>query len=413
MQPDLTYLFFDMNSFFASVEQNEDPALLGKPVGVITTDSPTAACIALSYEAKAFGLKMGARQAEARMICPEIVYRPARHDVYVDYHHRIRAAVDQVLPIKQAHSVDEFSCLLMGRQRELSTALEIAAEVQAVILREVGPAMRCSVGVAPSVLLAKIAAEMKKPAGINWLHPDMLPGKIAHIPLEDIPGVSKGMLARLGQAGIRDVPSLYALDPKHARKIWSSVVGEKVLRALHGEEVDWAQESGKSIGHGQRLSGPNKSVEGARLVARRLVVKAGARLRREGKFAQALSFSVKTEDGNAYRGGKDVAATQDTFVLLDAFNALWGELHLSPPVTSVSIMLGGLRQLHELSADFFTPRPMDGPTARENLCHALDGLNHRYGQNTVRFGNLPPYSLPYTGAKIAFNRVPDAADFVE
>jgi len=405
------YLFFDMNSYFASVAQNEEPDLIGRPVGILTTDTPNAGCIAASIEAKLKGVGMGTRPDEARALCPGIVFRPARHDVCVDYHHRIRAAVDTVLPIAQAHSVDEFSCALTGRQQDLDTALHIAQTLQQRILRDVGPAMTCSVGVAPSVLLAKLAAEMKKPLGINWLHPDVLPGKIAHLSMMDIPGISNGVLARLEKSGVSDVSGLYALQPKHARAIWGSVVGEKVLRALHGEAVDWTRASGKSIGHGQRLIGPNKTPEGARLVARRLLVKAAARLRREGRFTRALTVSASPVDGPGQRGVMQMASTQDTFVLLEGCRTLWTGFELRAPIASVSVMLSDLSELK--LGDLFAPGPVDGPTSKERLCYAVDGLNRRFGKDTVHFGRLPLHQVPFTGAKIAFSRVPEIADFHE
>ncbi len=406
------YLFFDMNSYFASVAQNEEPALRGCPVGVLTTDAPNAACIAVSYEAKARGVRMGLRQHEARALCPEIVFRPAKHDVYVNYHHRIRKAVDQVIPIAQAHSVDEFSCRLMGQQERLETALELACQVQEVLLAKVGPAMRASVGLAPSVTLAKLAAELKKPLGINWLHPSVLPQKIADLPLGDIPGVSKGMLARLERAGVTDVPSLLALSPKQARAIWRNVVGEKVLRALWGEEVSWDTQSGKTIGHSQHLTGKNRTPEGARLVARRLIVKAGARLRRQGQVARCLHLSARCYQTGRQGAQRDLLPTQDTFTLLQAFEALWPRVTLTTP-KSVGVTLSGLSLFDDQIQDLFEPRNSEAPTSREALCHALDGLNRRFGQDTIRFGELPRHRVPYTGAKIAFNRVPDLLDFDE
>lgn len=405
-------LFFDMNSYFASVAQNEEPALIGRPVGVLTTDAPGAACIAASIEAKRRGVRMGTRQGEARQLCPEIVFRPALHDVCVRYHHAIRAAVDMVLPIDRAHSVDEFSCRLMGAQQDLQIALALARDVQRVILNRVGPAMRCSVGVAPTVLLAKIAAELQKPAGVNWLHPDILPDRIAHLSLSDIPGVSRGMLPRLQRAGVGDVRALYALSPKQARAIWGNVNGERMLRELHGETVVWPRRSGQSIGHGQVLNGPNQSPEGARLVARRLLVKAAARLRREGKLTRMLYVNMRGMQGGRVSRGGAFPATQDTFRLLRLFEAHWASLPVLQP-RSVSVMLTGLVPVGAYTPDLFDPREAGQITQRETLCHALDRLNHKFGQDTIRFGELPRHRVPFTGAKIAFSRVPDAEDFLE
>lgn len=411
-------LFFDMNSYFASVAQQEEPKLIGRPVGVLTTDAPGAACIAASTEAKRCGVRMGTRQAEARVLCPDIVFRPARHDVCVRYHHAIRAAAEEILPIEAAHSVDEFSCQLRGPQRELAQALEIAQQLQTNILHRVGPAMRSSVGVAPSRLLAKIAAELQKPMGINWLHPAVLPEKIGHLQLSDLPGISKGMQPRLQAAGIATVADLYALPPKHARAIWGNVNGERFLRELRGEQVVWPRAQGHSLGHGQVLSGANATRLGARLVARRLLVKAAARLRRTGDFCAGLSLGVRMHSGARFGRKARFPSTQDSLVLLGHLDGMWQDLPWSraglQPVRSVSVTLVERASAAQHTADLFEGRQGPGKrTPREDLCHMIDRLNQKYGRDTIRFGELPPFHVPYTGAKIAFGRVPDPEDFHE
>ncbi|WP_207766501.1 Y-family DNA polymerase [Yoonia maritima] len=405
-------LFFDMNSYFASVVQAEEPDLRGRPVGVVTTMAQNAACIAASIEAKRKGVGMGVRTAAAQKLCPGIVFRPAKHDVFVDYHHRIRAAVDTVIPIDKAHSVDEFSCRLLGRQQDLDIALALGQALQVAIKEQVSPALGCSVGVAQNKLLAKIAAELEKPNGLNWLSPQVLPDKIAHLALDDLSGISRGMLRRLNRAGVYDIPSLYHLSPKAARHIWRSVEGEYFLRQLHGETVLRPPRRHSSLGHGQRLTGPNCTPSGAFLVARRLLVKLGARLRRESNLAGMLNVSIHC---TAYgRGSYTVtfAPTQDTFVLLTQLAEVWA-LFSARHLKSISVMLGHLQSVEATMGDMFSDRTAGTKTGRENLCSAIDGLNQRFGQDTIRFGELPRYKVPYTGAKIAFGRIPDAEDFLE
>lgn len=401
-------LFFDMNSYFASVAQQEEPALIGRPVGILTADAPGAACIAMSVEAKARGLRMGLRMEAARALCPEVVFRPARHDVYVAYHHAIRAAVETVLPIDTAHSVDEFSCRLTGGQEELNAALKLARQVQHVILQRVGPAMRASVGVAPNTLLAKIAAEMHKPAGINWLHPSVLPERIAHLPLTDLPGISRRMEQRLIRAGVTDITGLYALAPKQARQLWGNVTGERFIRALHGETVVAPNRRGQSFGHGQQLTAGNRSPDAARLVARRLLVKAAARLRRENILAGTLVIGIKCRKHGRQHRVLGFSHTQDSFQLLRQFQTGWQAMRISAP-RAVNIMLTGFIPAGALG-DLFNPRA-DGLTAQERLCGAIDGLNQKFGQDTVRIGLMPPQRVPYTGAKIAFGRIPEFWEF--
>lgn len=407
-------LFFDMNSFFASVAQAEEPALMGRPVGVLTTDAPGAGCIAASIEAKRRGVGMGTRQQEARQLCPGIVFRAARHDVCVRYHHAIRQAAETVLPIGKAWSVDEFSCDLKGSQQELPAALDLARRLQAVILAGVSPALRCSVGLGPNRLLAKVAAGLEKPGGVHWLLPQILPDRIAHLALDDLPGISWRMKARLERVGIADVPTLYRMDPKAARALWGSVAGERFLRELRGETTVWPETQRGMIGHGQVLTGANRSPEGARLVARRLLVKAAARLRREGFLARALSVGVKCAvHGRTGHDGR-IMATQDTFFLLATLDRYWAMLPCRRPL-AVNVFLGGLLPLAERMGDLFDAAAAAAArgTEREALCRAVDRLNLRFGQDTVRFGQLPPHRVPYTGAKIAFGRIPVAEDFME
>lgn len=385
---------------------------MGQPVAVLTTDAPHAACIAASVEAKECGVKMGVRREEARRLCPNITFRVVKHDVCLTYHQKIRAAAERVVPIHAAHSIDEFSCHLMGREKDLKTALAIGRALQQSILRHVSPALRSSVGLGPNRLLSKIAAELKKPMGLNWLLPEVLPGRIAHLALEDLPGISHAMKARLNAAGVDTPTRLLALAPKHARAIWRSVEGERFLRALRGETVAYPKTQRSMIGHGQVLSGPNRSLEGARLVGRRLIVKAAARLRREGYFARRLWLNAQSPTMGRTSLERSFVATQDTFALLDSFAHLWADIPRTP-LKKVGIALGGLVSTATHTTDLFEERSAGQNTQREALCRSLDHLNQKYGQDTVRFGEMPRHRVAYTGAKIVFGRVPDWQDFHE
>ncbi|WP_426036406.1 Y-family DNA polymerase [Cypionkella sp. TWP1-2-1b2] len=411
MSQRVSTLFFDMNSFYASVAQAEEPALMGRPVGVLTGEGPNTACIAASIEAKRCGVGMGTRQDEARQLCPGIVFRPVKHDICVRYHHAILRAVDTVVPVHRVFSIDECSCLLTGSQQELPRAMELGRALQAAVLAQVSPALRCSVGLAPTRLLAKLAAGLEKPGGLHWLLPEILPDRIADMALDDLPGISSRMRDRLIAAGVPDVRALYALDPKRARAIWGSVTGERFLRELRGEVVVWPETQRGMIGHGQVLSGGNATPEGARLVARRLLVKAAARLRREGFLARSLHLSLRLRDGGSPSTDGQIRATQDTFFLLETLDRYWAKLPRGR-IRSVNVMLGGLLPSGQETGDLF-----DLPASQEEipvgLCRAIDRLNLRYGQNTVCFGELPPQYVAYTGAKIAFGRIPVAEDFLE
>jgi DNA polymerase-4 len=137
-------LFLDMNSYFASVEQQVQPHLRGKPTAVVTVDAESTVCIAASYEAKASGVTTGTPLGEARKKCSDLNVVVARHEIYVEYHEKIKEAVEQnCLHISKVVSIDEMECRLRGRDMQLSNALALAQQVKQAV-RSVGETLRCS-----------------------------------------------------------------------------------------------------------------------------------------------------------------------------------------------------------------------------------------------------------------------------
>jgi nucleotidyltransferase/DNA polymerase involved in DNA repair len=128
--PSLNWLFVDLNSYFASVEQEVRPELRGRPVAVVPMMADTTVCIAASYEAKAFGVKTGTLVADAKHLCPDIVLVEGRHEIYTDYHHRVVEAVESCLPVTSVQSIDEMACRLMGRERPLRAAFDLGLRVK-------------------------------------------------------------------------------------------------------------------------------------------------------------------------------------------------------------------------------------------------------------------------------------------
>src|SRR5579872_4205664 len=118
----VSWIFLDLNSYFASIEQELRPELRGKPVGVVPVMADTTCCIAASYEAKAFNVRTGTRVGDARVMCPGIEFVEARHEIYVEYHHKIVDAVESCVPVGVVMSIDEMACRLIGRERILSNA---------------------------------------------------------------------------------------------------------------------------------------------------------------------------------------------------------------------------------------------------------------------------------------------------
>ena len=259
----LRYLFVDFNAYFASVEQQDDKTLRGKPVVVVPVLADTTCCIAASYETRKFGVKTGTPVWEAKRKCPDLILRVGRHERYVEVHHEIVRAVGRCLPVLQVMSVDEMSCRLIGDERTPSRASAIAGQIKAEI-RQKFDHLTCSIGVGPSVMLAKVAGDMQKPDGLTFFDDADLPGKLLRLELTDFPGIGPRMEIRFHRFGVRTVEHLLALSPTQMCHVWGSRIhGSRWWHLLRGEDVSGGPTKRRTVGHSHVLPPALRSEAGA------------------------------------------------------------------------------------------------------------------------------------------------------
>lgn len=121
---------------------------------------------------------------EAKRLCPGVILRPARHQIYVAYHHRIVEEVNRHIPVDHVASIDEMACALLGPERAPDQAVRIAHHIKNGLRENLGPCIRASIGIASNVFLAKVGTEIEKPDGLVTLHPGDLPGTPAGTEIE-------------------------------------------------------------------------------------------------------------------------------------------------------------------------------------------------------------------------------------
>lgn len=415
-QRPLSTLFIDFNAYFASVEQQLVPALRGVPVAVAPVTADSGCCIAVSYQAKAFGVKTGMRVGEARRLCPNIIIVDARPHVYVDMHHRLVRAVDSVLPVHGVHSIDEMSCLLMGKEREPDAARALAMTIKQAIRTSIGEHMRCSIGVCTNRLLAKVAADMHKPDGLTIIEHHQLRERLMTLELTDFPGIGPRMHARLKSKGITSVEQMLDATAPRLADAWESVIGRRWHRLLRGEDLDDLPTRRRSVGHSHVLSPARRGDAQARAVAMRLLLKAAARMRSLGHAALRLTLSVRLESGaDGSTLGWGVARASATSWHADAlfeggsidtleFTHRLAELWSRRPA-------GRVRQvgvtLSELIAEDRVTLPLfEGQSRRANLSRVLDTINSRFGRHAVYSGAAQSARDAAKGG-IAFGFIPD------
>ena len=381
-------LYIDMNSFFASVEQQVEPSLRGRPLAITAVSAESGAVVAASYEAKALGIGVGTRIFEARQLCPDIVFRPSRHRLYVRVNQKIAKVLDEIGELERIRSIDEFQVALGGMTSELDNAMALARQMKAAIRDKVGSELRCSIGIGPNHLLAKIAGKLEKPDGLQWLAPENMPDRIAHLELEDLPGISHGIRHRLRQAMIWDVRALYKLDPRHARQIWHSVEGERFVRALQGENIPLQDTQRGGYGQSKVLAPKYRPPARAMLVGRWLTEKAAERMRRDAYCTRRFGLQVRFLPRGGWSGSQTLTASQDTQMLLGIYQGLWRKMMRSRPqmIGSLSIHMGNVQPLSQRSGELFLPLEAAKQTRNERLSSVVDQINRRYKTRVVKFG---------------------------
>ena len=249
----LNWLYLDLNSYFASVEQQLQPKLRNKPIAIVPTITDATCAIAASYEAKSYGIKTGTMIYEAKRLCPKLICIQANHENYVTYHHKILEEIDKYIPIEIIASIDEVACRLIGTQNQENEARKLAIIIKKGIQKNIGKYIRCSIGIAPNRFLAKTASNLEKPDGLQVLYNTDVPERIKHFKLSDLTGIGKAMENRLIKSGILSIKELYEISPKHMRKIWGNVQGEKFWYMLRGVEIAETKTTRKTIGHSHVL----------------------------------------------------------------------------------------------------------------------------------------------------------------
>lgn len=409
-------MFLDMNSYFASVEQQINPELREKPIAVIPVESEFTCAIAASYEAKAFGISTGTPIYEARRKCPGLICVMARHNAYVDYHHKIVEEVNRHLPIHTIASIDEMSCKLATNFQETDLAIQLARKIKQGLAKNVGAYIQCSIGLSSNRFLAKVATDMEKPDGLVVLDSKVLPQAFESLKLSDLPGIGRNMLQRLYKNGVYSIEDLYTLSPKHMRAIWHSVGGERFWYALHGVEIPSIPTKRSTVGHSHVLGPASRPVDKAEEVARRLLSKAAGRLRRLDYYTRKMTVSIRIEKGARLAHEIKFDPCQDTPTLTRHMLKIWKMLtHDIQRIKKVSITLHGL-----IENPFHQPGLFDQTQKKEfntqkcqKISSAMDQLNKRFGRDTVVFGDIPKKDKTFSGTKIAFSRIPDKQEFYE
>lgn len=373
---DFQCLFLDMDSFFASVEQQVQPPLRGKPVGVAPYTGGTGCIIAASREAKRRGVKIG-RISEIKKICPDIKIIESRPALYMVYHKEIKKVIESFTPYFTPLSIDEFVLNLTPREQNYRSAMELGQSLKATIRERVGDHLSSSVGIGPSKFLAKMAGERGKPDGLTIVRLMELKKFYRNLELLDITGINHRLASHLNFYKIYSPIDLFNSSVVRLRQILNHP-GRLWYYRLRGFEVDDSIIKNRTIGHSHVLPPSLRTRNGAESVLRKLISKSGYRLREQKLWASGVAVSIHFFNSSSFGSGKKISLFCDN----DTFRrAVFGILKKCPwrgvPCLVAVCAFGLLKQKGEQISIFSEIEK------EKSLSRSIDLLNDSFGAETV------------------------------
>lgn len=291
-------IFVDMNSFFATVEQQYNYWLRRRPVGVCVYTGQHGCIISPSTEAKAMGVKTGMRLSDAVKICPEIVPVETRPERYREIHVKLIKVLKNYSEDVIPKSIDEAIVDLSSYKLYHKDPEKIAKHIKKDIKEQIGDYLTCSIGIAPNAFLAKFAAELKKPDGLTIITPENIDEKLASVDLTDLPGISYGIANRLKTGGIMNPVQLRHSTPQALKAACRSIIGVYWHQRLNFSEVDQINSRYKSMQAMRQISTEQrKSIDTLKQIFLTLCLTLERRMVKDGVFCNEISFYSKYENG--------------------------------------------------------------------------------------------------------------------
>jgi DNA polymerase IV len=379
-------LHVDLDAFYASVEQRDNPALRGKPV-LVGGSSRRGVVLAASYEARPFGCRSAIPMGEARRLCPQAIIVPPRMDAYVAVSEKFRDILDAFTPIVEPISIDEAFLDVSGTERLLGSPEEIGRAIKRRVRDELE--LTASVGVAAVKMVAKIASDLGKPDGLVVVPADGTRAFLAPLPIERLFGVGpktaktlRGLgLETLGQIARHPIEALTArLGAQHAAELQARARGED---ARHVE----ADRGAGSIGAEETFE--HDLVDGP-ILRRRITAQAervAERLRRSAQLCGCVVLKLKDTEFHITSKRRTLpAATSDGRVIAKVALELLDAANVRAP----GVRLSGVAATSMSPADAPRQLTLDEPErARgERLGETLDKIRDKFGRDAVARATL-------------------------
>lgn len=396
-----TKIHIDLNSCFASIEQQANRHLRGKPMAVAAYNSPNGCILAPSYEAKALGIKTGTRVQDAMLLCPKLVVLAPDAAKYKYIHSRFRQLFNTYSYKVTPKSIDEFIIDLESCPSYKRGIHTVALEMRQRIKDEIGESLRVNIGIATNNFLAKTAASLHKPEGMDEINEANHIDIFKSLNLKDLCGIDKGNAVRLNNSGIFSVMDLYQANAYRLKGAFQSIMGHHWYYRIRGWEVDDIEFDRKSYGNSYSLPVPLSTVDELAPLLTKLTQKTGQRLRKAGYKCQGVHIMISYRDFDFWH--VSMSTEKAMFDSREIYRELYRLLCHSPtkkPVRALAVSCFNLSPLELKQTELF-----EDVEGKGKLVEAIDGINERWGNFVLTPGrmigteNYMPERIPFGASK--------------
>jgi DNA polymerase-4 len=393
-------LHIDLNSYFATIEQQANPRLRGKPIGVTGGDRDSRTVLSTaSVEAKKLGVKTGMPLWEALKVCPQLILVRGDSDKYLECTKRFINILKDYSPLLEIFSIDESFLELPASSADLAYALEVATNIKRRIREEIGEWVTCSIGISYNKRMAKLASDIHKPDGLVIIaDPEAAQLVLDTRPLDDICGIGHRIKYRLYQMGVKNfidlrkvpLPCLLASFKSYGQTLYDMARGidhSPIVPFYEKEEI-------KSVGHRHTIDHDVSDPQEIKQVLLKIAELIARRMRSKNMVGKTITcyfryaFSSHIDEDNYRRFEGDGAQmtfgyTQDG---LEIFQGAWRIFQTLWAGEKIRMIGATVSQLKPTTPHNLTLLPE--VKRQERILKALDNINDRFGEFTLQRGVL-------------------------
>ncbi len=369
----------DMDAFFASVEQRDNPSLQGKPIAVTGAGERTVITTS-SYEARAYGVKTGMTTYKAKKLCPHIIFVTGDNKKYAQICTSMEEICLRFSPDIEIYSIDEVFLDITGSHHLSGGPESLARTIKDTVKNELG--ITCTVGMGPNILVAKLASDLAKPDGLRWIDEDTVPSVFETLPVKKLWGIGSHTEEKLRAMGIVTCGALGRAPLSLMTKKFG-ILGERLKDMGNGRlerSIETVSPEPKSIGHSITLPKDIWEREEITNCLLRLSEKVGRRARRYDHKGKKITLTVRYTDFKTFTKQVTLSAhTNDTGEIYRSAIAILDGIRLRKSIRLLGISLSSLGK-GDTQMLLFQETDHEKKAA---LAKAVDTVNDKFGEHTI------------------------------